>query len=149
MAEFLFERPNVKKKKKKRFSYCIRRMKSKLSLPSECVYTKHCKLCTHLTSNLHGERGMVWYRTSRVKQASSQPTILALQASVEHTPGLVGRHGVHHACLEAVMSIKGSGMKRANITTAAPHHLACSACSSTTDIHLPFSPLTRRQQQRK
>ena len=41
-------------------------MESKLSFPSECIWTKHCKLCTSFISNLHGVCGMVWYRTPRV-----------------------------------------------------------------------------------
>ena len=48
--------------------YCKQRMKSKLSLSSECVETKLCKPCTSFTWHLHSWCGMVWYRTSRVKR---------------------------------------------------------------------------------
>ena len=43
------------------------RTKSKLSFSAECVETKLCKPRTSFTSHLHCLRGMVWYRTFRVK----------------------------------------------------------------------------------
>ena len=43
------------------------RMKSKLSLFSECVETKLCKPCASFLSQLHSSCGLVWYRTLRVK----------------------------------------------------------------------------------
>ena len=46
-------------------------MKSKLSLPSEWIQTKHRKLCTSFTSNLQCVCGMVWYWASRVNSVSS------------------------------------------------------------------------------
>ena len=62
IAEFCFENADVK-------SICYRkqRLKSKLSLSSECVQTKLCKLCTSFTSHLHSSCGMLGYRTSRLK----------------------------------------------------------------------------------
>ena len=62
IAEFCFENADVKS-----FCYRKQRLKSKLSLSSECVETKLCKLCTSFTSHLHSSCGMLWYRTSRVK----------------------------------------------------------------------------------
>ena len=60
--------------------YCEQRMKSTPSLTSECVKTKLCKLCTSFTWHLHCSYGMVWYRTFRVNEMSSQfiliPTFL-------------------------------------------------------------------------
>ena len=42
------------------------RMKSKLSLFSECVETKLCKPCTSFISHLHSSCGMACYRALRV-----------------------------------------------------------------------------------
>ena len=41
------------------------RVKSKLSLSSECVETKLCKLCTSFTLHLHSSCEIVWYSTLR------------------------------------------------------------------------------------
>ena len=51
----------------KAFVITNKRMKSTLSLSSECVEAKLCKPCTPFTSHLHSLCGMVWYRTLRVK----------------------------------------------------------------------------------
>ena len=48
IAEFSFENADVKS-----ICYCNQRMKSKLSLSSECVRTKPCKPCTSFASHLH------------------------------------------------------------------------------------------------
>ena len=61
MAEFSFRNSEVKS-----ICYCKQRMKTKLSLSSECVVTKLCKPCTSFTSHLHSSCGMVWYRTLRL-----------------------------------------------------------------------------------
>ena len=53
-AEFSFENENVRS-----ICYCKQRMKSKLSLSSECVKTKLCKLCT---SFLLTPTQLVWNR---------------------------------------------------------------------------------------
>ena len=60
--EFSVEDADVK-------SICYRKqkVKSKLSLSSECVETTLCKLRTSFTSHLHSSCGTVWYRTLRVK----------------------------------------------------------------------------------
>ena len=63
IAEFSFENAGVKS-----ICYCKERMKSKLSLSSECVEMKLCKLYISFTSHLHSSCGMVWYRTLRVKR---------------------------------------------------------------------------------
>ena len=62
IAEFSLENADVKN-----ICYCKQRMKTKLSLLSECVDTKLCKLCTSFTRHLHSSCGMVWYRTLRGK----------------------------------------------------------------------------------
>ena len=62
-AEFSFENADVKS-----ICYCKQRVKSILSLSSECVETKLCKPCTSFTSYLHSWCGMVRYRTPRVKR---------------------------------------------------------------------------------
>ena len=61
MPEFSFENADAKS-----ICYCKQRIKSKLSLSSECVETKLCKQCTSFTSHLHSSCGMAWYRTLRV-----------------------------------------------------------------------------------
>ena len=61
IAEFSLENADVKS-----ICYCKQRMTSKLSLSSECVEMKLCKLCTSFTLHLHSYCGMVWYRTLRV-----------------------------------------------------------------------------------
>ena len=61
-AEFSFENGEVKS-----ICYCKKRMKTKLSLLSQCIRTKLCKPCTSLTWYLHSLCGMVWYRTLRAK----------------------------------------------------------------------------------
>ena len=61
-AEFSFENTDVKS-----ICSCKQRMKSKLSLSSQCIKTKVCRPCTSFTSYLHSSCGMVWYRTLRVK----------------------------------------------------------------------------------
>ena len=43
------------------------RIKSKLSLSSECLAKKLCRPCTSFTSHLDSLCGMVWYRPLRVK----------------------------------------------------------------------------------
>ena len=58
IGEFSFENADVES-----ICYCKQRMKGKLSLSSECVKTKLCKLYTSFTSHLHSWCGMVWYRT--------------------------------------------------------------------------------------
>ena len=63
MAEFCSEIPNVKSK----LSWFRQRMKSKLSLASDCVEAKHCQLCMSFTSELHSLCGVVWCRTLSVK----------------------------------------------------------------------------------
>ena len=55
MAEFCFENADVKS-----ICYCQQRMETKLSLSSECVEMKLCKLCTSFTSHPHSSCGMVW-----------------------------------------------------------------------------------------
>ena len=62
MAEFCFKNANVKS-----ICCCKQRAKGKLSLSSECVEMKLCKLCTSVTSHLHSSCGMVWYWSLRVK----------------------------------------------------------------------------------
>ena len=62
MAELCFENADVKS-----ICYSKQKIKSKLSLSSECVKMKLCKLCISFTSHLHSSCGMVWYRTFRVK----------------------------------------------------------------------------------
>ena len=61
IAEFSFKNADDKN-----ICYCKQRMKSKLSLSSECVETKLCKPCTSFTSHLHSWCGVVWHRTLRV-----------------------------------------------------------------------------------
>ena len=63
LADFSSENGDVES-----ICYCEQRMKSKRSLSSECVKKKLCKPCTTFTSHLHSSCGMVWYRTSTVKQ---------------------------------------------------------------------------------
>ena len=58
IAEFCFENADVKS-----ICYSKQRMKSKLSLSSECVKTKLCEPCISFTSHPHSWCGMVWYRT--------------------------------------------------------------------------------------
>ena len=48
IAEFSFENADVKS-----ISYCKQKMKSQLSLSSDCVETKLCKPCTSFTWHLH------------------------------------------------------------------------------------------------
>ena len=67
MDEFCFENAHAKI-----ISYCKRRLKSRLSLSSECVETKLCKLCTSFTLHLHSLCGMMWYRTLRVNISSTR-----------------------------------------------------------------------------
>ena len=61
MTEFCFKNAGVKS-----ICYCKQRMKTKLSLSSECVETKLCKPCTSFTSHPHSSCGIVWHRTLRV-----------------------------------------------------------------------------------
>ena len=68
IAEFSFENADIKS-----ILYCKERIKSKLSLSSQCVETKLCRSCTSFTSHRHSSCGMVWYRTLRVKARSSVP----------------------------------------------------------------------------
>ena len=60
-AESSFENGEVKS-----ICNCKKRMKTKLSLLSQCIKTKLCKPCTSLTCYLHSSCGMVWYGTLRV-----------------------------------------------------------------------------------
>ena len=53
IAEFSFENADVKSN-----CYCKQRMKSKLSLSSDCVETKLCKPCTSFTSHPHSSCGI-------------------------------------------------------------------------------------------
>ena len=66
MTEFCFKNADVKS-----ICYCRQRMKTKLSLSSECMETKLCKPCTTFTSHPHSSCGMVWYRTLRVKRCKT------------------------------------------------------------------------------
>ena len=61
MAEFSFENADVES-----ICYCKQKMKSKLSLSTECAETKLCKLYTSYTGHIQSSCGMVWYRTPRV-----------------------------------------------------------------------------------
>ena len=61
-AEFSFEKSDVK-----RICYCKQRMKSKVSLSSDCVKTKLWKPCTSFAWHLHSWCGLVWCRTLRDK----------------------------------------------------------------------------------
>ena len=58
MTEFSFKNADLKS-----ICQCKQRMKSKLSLSSECVETKLCKPCTSFTWHIQSSCGMVWYRT--------------------------------------------------------------------------------------
>ena len=62
MAEFCFENADIRS-----ICYCKQRMKSTLSLSSECVEIELCKPCTSFTSHPYSLCGMMWYRTLRVK----------------------------------------------------------------------------------
>ena len=63
IAEFSLENADIES-----IFMCKERIKSKLSLSSECVETKICKPRTPFTSHRHCWCGMVWYRALRVKQ---------------------------------------------------------------------------------
>ena len=80
IAEFSFENADIRS-----ICYCKQRVKSKLSLSSECVETKLCKPRTSFTWHPHNSCGMVWYRTLRVKAARAQCTLFSF----------------HHRCLLA------------------------------------------------
>ena len=51
----------------KAFVIAKQKMKTKLSLLSECVESKLCEPCTSFTRHVHSSCGMVWYRTLRVR----------------------------------------------------------------------------------
>ena len=70
MVEFSFKNVDIES-----ICYCKQRMKSKLSLFSECVETMLCKLCTSFTSHLQSSCGMAWYRTLGVKGINLGPTM--------------------------------------------------------------------------
>ena len=63
---------SVKNADAKSICYCQQRMKSKLSLSSECVETKLHKLCTSFTSHLHSLCGTVRYTALGVNPLHSR-----------------------------------------------------------------------------
>ena len=68
-AEFCFKNADVKS-----ICYCKQRVKSKLSLSSECVETKLCRPGIFVNSHLHSSCGMVWYRILRIKRKHNLST---------------------------------------------------------------------------
>ena len=76
MTEFSFENADAVS-----ICYCKQRMKSTLSLSSECDETKLCELCPSFTSHLHSLCGMVWYWTLRVNHKSDVNTLSTTQPS--------------------------------------------------------------------
>ena len=93
IAEFPFQNADVKS-----ICYCKQRMKSKLSLSSECVETKFCKPCTSFTWHLHSWCGMVWYRTLRVNPyCCIRKAVQLLDESINRGPVWVQMHSVKQA----------------------------------------------------
>ena len=82
IAEFSFEDADIKS-----IFYCKERIKSKLSLSSECVKTKLCKPRMSFTSHQHSSCGMMWYRTLRVKIHGSGLNPLACTTALSGTKG--------------------------------------------------------------
>ena len=99
IAEFCFENADVRS-----ICYCKQRMKSTLSLSSECVKTKFCKPCTSFTSHLHSSCKMVWNRTLRVKVYCMIPVWMTFTFSQGHRI-TVKLEVVQSLCCKATWSI--------------------------------------------